>query len=116
RVHTPDLPGIAGVAKFLGVDPKAMLKSIVFDVDGELGLAIVPGDREVNEYALAEALAPRAVRLFGDDDFDAHPELPKGYVGPHFSGASIVVADPSVKASIGWVTGANERDHHARNA
>ena len=35
-----------------------LLKCIAFDVDGELGLALVPGDREVNEYALAAALAP----------------------------------------------------------
>ena len=116
KVHTPDLPGIAGVAKFLGVEPKAMLKTIVFDVDGELGLAVVPGDREVNEFALAAALAPKTVRLYGDDDFDAHPELPKGYIGPHFAGASVVVADPSIAAPIGWVTGANEPDHHTRNA
>ena len=116
KMHTPDLPGIAGVSKFLDVAPRAMLKTIVFDVNGELGLAVVPGDREVNEFALAEALAPKTVRLFGDADFDAHPELPKGYVGPHFAGASIVVADPAVAAPIGWVTGANERDHHARNA
>ena len=26
------------------------------------------------------------VRLYGDDDFAAHPELPKGYIGPHYSG------------------------------
>jgi prolyl-tRNA synthetase len=116
RIHTPDLPGIAGVAKFLGTDAKLLLKCIVFDVDGKIGLAIVPGDREVNEFALAAALAPKTVRLFGDEDFLAHPELPKGYVGPHFEGASIVVADPSIAAPIGWVTGANERDHHARNA
>ena len=65
-----------------------MLKCIVFDVDGELGLAVVPGDREVNEYALAAALAPKTVRLFTDDDFAAHPELPKGYIGPTIAGAS----------------------------
>lgn len=116
KVHTPDLPGIAGVSEFLGVEPNAMLKSIAFDVEGELGLAIVPGDREVNEFALAAALAPRRVRLFGDDDFEKHPELPKGYIGPHYAGASIVVADPAIKAAVGWVTGANERDHHVRNA
>jgi prolyl-tRNA synthetase len=115
-VPTPDLPGIAGVAKFLAVEPKVLLKSIVFDVDGELGLAVVPGDREVNELALAAALAPKTVRLYGDEDFDAHPELPKGYIGPHYPGASIVVADPAVEAPIGWVTGANEPDHHTRNA
>jgi prolyl-tRNA synthetase len=115
-VRTPDLPGIAGVAKLLEVDPAVLLKSIVFDVEGELGLAIVPGDREVNEFALAAALAPKTVRLYGDEDFEAHPELPKGYIGPHYAGASVVVADPSVAAPIGWVTGANEPDHHTRNA
>src|SRR5437762_12428227 len=58
-------------------------------------------NREVNEFALAAALAPKKVRLFGDDDFAAHPELPKGYIGPHYPGASIVVADPSIAAPIG---------------
>jgi prolyl-tRNA synthetase len=115
-ISTPGLPGIAGVAKFLGVEPNVLLKSIVFDVDGKLGLAVVPGDREVNEFALAAALAPRNVRLYGDDDFEAHPELPKGYIGPHYPGASIVVADPAIAAPIGWVAGANEIDHHTRNA
>ncbi len=115
EVHTPDVPGIAGVADLLKVEPNTLLKSIMFDVDGKLGLAIVPGDREVNELALAAALAPRPVRLYGDDDFTAHPELPKGYVGPHYSGASVVVADPMVRSGSAWVTGANRVDHHARN-
>ncbi len=115
-VHTPDLPGIAGVAEFLHLEPSALLKSIVFDSDGKLGLALVPGDREVNVYALEAALAPRPVRLFGDDDFAAHPELPKGYIGPHYPGADVVVADPSVRAEHGWVAGANRVDHHVRDA
>jgi prolyl-tRNA synthetase len=116
KVHTPGLPGIAGVSSFLGVEPYEMIKCIAFDVDGELGLALVPGDREVNEFALAAALAPRPVRLYGDDDFTAHPELPRGYIGPDYAGASVVVADPAVAAPVSWVTGANERDHHVRDA
>jgi prolyl-tRNA synthetase len=116
EVNTPGLPGIAGVAKFMGVEPGAMLKCIAFDSDGALGLALVPGDREVNEVALRKAVAPRPMRLYGDDDFAAHPELPKGYIGPHFPGASVVVADPSVHAGIAWVTGSNRVDHHVRNA
>jgi prolyl-tRNA synthetase len=117
EVHTPDMPGIALVANFLGVEPSEMLKCIAFDVDGELGLALVPGDDEVNEHALARALAPRSVRLFGDDDFAAHPELPKGYIGPHFPGASVVVADEVLVARPGpWVTGSNRVDYHVRHA
>jgi prolyl-tRNA synthetase len=114
-VHTPGLPTIAGVAALLGSDESTLLKAIVFDVDGKLGLALVPGDREVNEYALAAALAPKSPRLFTDEDFAAHPELPKGYIGPHYAGVDLVVADPSIDAAHGWVAGANRVDYHVKN-
>jgi prolyl-tRNA synthetase len=116
KVHTPHLSGIAGVAEFLGVAHDEMLKSIAFDVDGEVGLALVPGDREVNAYALGKALTPRTVRLFDDEDFERHPEIPKGYIGPHFPDAALVVADRSVRSRAEWVTGANEPDYHVRRA
>jgi prolyl-tRNA synthetase len=116
KVHTPGLPGIAGVAEFLGAPPSELLKCIAFDAEGELGLALVPGDREVNPYALVAALAPRRVRLFDDEDFERRPDLPKGYIGPDFAGVALVVADPMVAAGHAWITGANETDHHVRNA
>jgi prolyl-tRNA synthetase len=115
-ISTPDMGGIAAVSQLIGVAPSEMLKCIAFDVDGDVGLAVVPGDRDVNEFALAAALAPKRVRLFADADFDAHPTLAKGYIGPDFAGAVVVVADPAIAAPIGWVTGANEPDHHVRNA
>jgi prolyl-tRNA synthetase len=116
--HTPDLPGINGVAEFMGVEPAEMLKCIAIDVDGEMGLAIVPGDREVNPYALNRALPGRKVRLWDEADFEAHPDVPRGYIGPHFPGAAVRIADPAVgvPAADGWVTGANKVDHHVRHA
>jgi prolyl-tRNA synthetase len=92
-----------------------MLKTMAFDFDGEIGLAVVPGDREINEYALG-AVVGRPIRLFTDADFEARPDLPKGYIGPDYPDAALVVADPSVAAPIAWVTGANEVDHHVRGA
>jgi prolyl-tRNA synthetase len=115
KVHTPDMPGIAPVADFFGVDAGETLKCIAFDCDGSLGLALVPGDREVNEYALAHAVAPRSARLYTDEDFEKHRELPRGYIGPNYPDAVVVVADPSVAAPVAWITGANEADHHVRN-
>jgi prolyl-tRNA synthetase len=115
-VATPGLPGIDGVAEHLGVERGELLKCLAFDVDGDLGLALVPGDREVNLVALEHALAPRTVRLYTDDDFAAHPDLPRGYIGPHHPAVKIVVSDPSVRAPHGWITGANRVDHHVRNA
>jgi len=116
ELDTPEMPGITRVAEHLGVDESTLLKCVVFDVDGQLGLALVPGNREINEYALTAAVAPKSMHLYGDDDFAAHPELPKGYIGPHCAGASVVVADPSVRFGTSWVTGANRVDHHVRNA
>jgi prolyl-tRNA synthetase len=116
RVHTPDMPGITAVAEHLGVGAGELLKCIAFDLDGEPAVALVPGDREVNPVALAQAVAPRSARLYTDEDFDAHPELVRGYIGPDASGLALVVADPLVSEPRGWVTGANEVDHHVRNA
>jgi prolyl-tRNA synthetase len=114
-VHTPDMPGIDVVAEHLGTTADLLMKAIAFDVDGELVLALVPGDREVNEYAVIGAFPGRTVRLYADADFAARPDIPKGYIGPDFAGAARTIADSSIRAPHGWVTGANEVDHHARN-
>ena len=58
--HARTSPASPASPSFLDVDPATLLKSIAFDVDGKLGLALVPGDREVNEFAPDAALAPQA--------------------------------------------------------
>jgi prolyl-tRNA synthetase len=116
KLHTPDLPGIELVAKSLKTKPNRLLKTIAFDVDGDLGLALVPGNREVNEFALDALFPGREVRLLTDADFAARPDLPKGYIGPDFDGAKHVIADSSVRAPHPWITGANEIDHHVRGS
>ena len=116
EVFTPDLPGIDGVAQFLGVAPSEMLKCLAFETDdGRLGLALVPGDREVDEHALGEAVGA-GFSFLDDDGFARRPDLPKGYIGPHHPGIDIVLADPGVLARRAWVTGANRVDHHVRDA
>jgi prolyl-tRNA synthetase len=121
RVHTPGLPGISVVADFLGLAPGALLKSLAFETTaGEVGLALVPGDREVNEHALGTALAVRGsgngFELMDDAAFARHPDLPKGYIGPHHPRVDLLVADPSIGDGTEWVTGANEVDHHVLHA
>ena len=84
-------------------------------LDGALGLALGAGrPRGQRVRAQPGRRAAHRVRLFTDDDFAAQPDLPKGYLGPDFDGATLVVADPSVGAPHPWVTGANETDHHVR--
>jgi prolyl-tRNA synthetase len=116
KVHTPDMPGITAVAEHLSVPEGELLKCIAFEADGDLGLALVPGDRDVNPFALAQAVAPKTARILEEDDFDRHPGLVRGYIGPDAEGVALVIADPLVAERPGWITGANEPDHHVRNA
>ena len=83
--------------KFLGVEPTRLLKCIVFDVDGELGLALVPGDREVNEFALAAALAPEdGAPVRPTPTSTRIPSCRRATSARTSPGVDVVVADPSV--------------------
>ena len=112
--HTPERPGIDLVVEFFadrGLTAAGMLKCIALaDADGKPVIALVPGDRDVR--------VPTGLRPFGDADFDAHPELIKGYIGPmglRDKGVR-VIADNQVRAGGPWVTGANRADHHVTGA
>jgi prolyl-tRNA synthetase len=58
--------------------------------------------------------------LFEDADFDRHPTLIKGYIGPHGHSEEAdgirVVADLGVGRPGTWITGANRQDHHVSGA
>jgi prolyl-tRNA synthetase len=108
--HTPERPGIDLVVEHFadrGLTAAGMLKCIALrDDEGQVTIALVPGDREVR--------VPPGLRAFDDADFEAHPELVKGYIGPmglQQQGAR-VIADYGVRAGGPWVTGSNRADHH----
>ncbi|WP_433372600.1 proline--tRNA ligase [Actinoplanes sp. CA-142083] len=93
------------------------LKNVVVTVrqpggDEELLVIGVPGDREVDLKRLDAALAPAMATLF--DDFESHPDLVKGYIGPQGIKARYL-ADPRVAPGTAWLTGANEAGKHATN-
>jgi prolyl-tRNA synthetase len=112
RYPRPDRPWVAGDT----------LKNVVFmveEVDGSRHpLAVgVPGDREVDLKRLAAQLEPAEAEPFSDQDFKAHPELVKGYLGPQILGLTgptkiKYLVDPRVVSGTRWLTGANEPGHH----
>jgi prolyl-tRNA synthetase len=98
------------------------LKNVVFmvkEVDGSRHpLAVgVPGDREVDLKRLAAQLEPAEAEPFSDQDFAAHPELAKGYLGPQILGVNgptkiKYLVDPRVVGGTRWLTGANQPGYH----
>jgi prolyl-tRNA synthetase len=123
-LHTPDAPGIAQLVAHLrdhhglSYETRQLAKNIVFKLDGRPVLALVPGDREVDEERLAAALAPGRLERFEEEDFERFPHLVKGYisaVGMQAHGV-LVVADPRMAEGTAWVTGANRFEHHVVDA
>jgi prolyl-tRNA synthetase len=114
RHHTPGAPGIDLVVEHFadrGLTADRMLKCLAaVDEGGKPVVLLVPGDREVR---LEGDLRP-----FEDAEFDAHPALVKGYIGPmglQEHGVR-VVADPLIRSGGPWVTGANVFEHHVTGA
>lgn len=83
----------------------------------------LPGDREVDAKRLEAALSPDNAEPFNDDDFEAYPQLVKGYVGPISDGVQILggstgleyLTDPRIAVGTSWVSGANTSDAHVTN-
>ncbi len=93
------------------------LKNVLLMADGKAISVLVPGDREVDLKRVGANLAGvQDLRLFEDEDFAKYPGLVKGYVGPQDSAklGITVYADPRIVIGSHWITGANERDKHAR--
>ena len=66
KLETKETPGkktVEEVAAFLGVTPDRLLKSLVVWAGSEAVLAVVPGDRELNEAKLARHLGGVPIRM-----------------------------------------------------
>ena len=128
---TPDTPTIETLvalanAKFPRQDRPwhagDTLKNVVLTVkelDGSRQPLVIglPGDREVDLRRLAAQLAPAEAEPFSDEDFAAHRQLVKGYLGPAVLGQDgptkiKYLADPRVVPGTRWITGANEPGRH----
>ena len=133
--HVEDTPGTPTIDSLVAVAnerfPRAdrawtagdTLKNVVLALTaptGERSLLVVglPGDRDADIARLEAALAPSLVEAAGEDDFKAHPELVKGYIGPGALGpqagedAIPYLLDPRVVPGTRWITGADQQGRH----
>lgn len=111
KVDTKEHETIEDVARFLDVDVKTTIKSVLFNVDGETVMAIVRGDHEANDVKVKNALGGLDIQMEEEakiiDLFGCEP----GTLGPIDSPVK-VVADYAVKYLVDAVCGANEANTH----
>ncbi|PKI91921.1 proline--tRNA ligase [Actinomycetales bacterium SN12] len=104
------------------------LKNVVLaltHLDGSRELVIVgiPGDRDVDLKRAEVAFAPAEVEAATDADFERHPLLVRGYIGPWSETGPVLgeksatgiryLVDPRVADGTRWITGANIDQKHA---
>jgi prolyl-tRNA synthetase len=116
RVHTPGTTSVEAVAALLGVPRQAVVKTLLYEVDGRVVAVMVRGDRQVNEAKLAKALQARTLRFADGPSIERVTGGPEGFSGPIGLGAVSILADHEVRGLSNVVVGANSPDTHYINA
>nr|WP_309862380.1 proline--tRNA ligase [Desmospora profundinema] len=113
KVATPGKSTILEVASHLNVPSERLIKSLLFQVDGEPVLVLVRGDDEANEVKVKNALGATEVELADEATVLRVTGAPAGFAGPVGLKETVrIVADEAVQGLYDGVVGANEPDAH----
>src|SRR5262249_15840377 len=107
EVHTPGLKTIDEISAFLKCTPQQMIKTMIFEGDGEPLVALVRGDHEVNESKLRRVAGVKKMSPAEPDLIRKVTGADVGFAGP-VGLKSRIVADPAVIIMRDAVTGANK--------
>jgi prolyl-tRNA synthetase len=114
--ETPGKKTVEEVAAFLKVTPDRLLKSLVVWAGTEAVLAVVPGDRELNEAKLARRLGGVPIRLATGPEIEQLTGGPLGFTGPVGLGSKLrIILDTGIVEGMNYVTGGNRKDVHLLN-
>lgn len=116
KVATPDQKTIEEVSAFFNITSSNVIKSLVFDVDGELVVVLARGDHEINDIKLKNALDAGSVELASEAAIQDLLGCGVGSIGPVKLPIDVkVVADNAIKSIRNGVAGANEDGFHLIN-
>lgn len=114
-VETPNAHTIEEVCDYLKLETKDTLKAMLMNVDGELVIFFIRGDRELNENKVLKLLNAREIG-FANDELIAKSTAVPGFTGPiELSGAKVVI-DREALNMRNFCCGANKEGYHYINA
>lgn len=115
KVITPGQKTVQEVSNFLGVTPRDLVKTLLYQADGQIIAALIRGDRQINEAKLKNALKITELIMADPALVERISDAPVGFAGPVGLQGVKLVCDPEVTQLINFVTGANEADYHLIN-
>jgi prolyl-tRNA synthetase len=115
KVDTPGKTTIEDVTGFLQVAASRLVKTLLYKSGDRIVAALVPGERQLNEIKLANAVSDPFAELLGDEEIKRVTGADVGYAGPVGLPKEVhVIADPLLEDYEGMIVGANETDAHLR--
>ncbi len=113
-IETPSVKSIEDVVKFLNIDIKKTVKTLVYNVDGEIIFALVKGDRDLNDTKLRKLLNAQSVEMATEEELKKVTDASFGFLGPIGVDVKIVI-DNEVANMSNFVCGANKTGYHYIN-
>jgi len=114
KIETFDNKTIEQVSTFLKINKNRTVKSLIYEADGELILALVRGDDDLNEIKLKNLLGAKLIEPASETEISKALNANIGSIGPVNSDLKIVMDERLTKMK-NFVTGANVNGFHFLN-
>lgn len=107
-------PGIRTIAELASSGHLAhnQIKTMVYVIDGQITLALLRGDHQLNEQKLADATGATLIRQARSEETLGFLGAEPGSLGAVDVSGCRIYADNALKDRTNMVTGANENDYH----
>ena len=115
KFHTPNIKKLEEMSNFIDCTTKDLIKSFIVEADGELVMACIRGDLQVNEVKLQNILGAISMEMADPERIFNELNGPIGFLGNLKSCPIKVIADESILGMKNTIIGANEIDMHYKN-
>jgi prolyl-tRNA synthetase len=115
-ILTPNMKTIEEVAAYLKVEPEKLVKTLLYQSDGETVVALIRGDRDINEIKLQNYLRATDLVMAPPEVVMKVTGAQVGFAGPIGLKGVRIIADNEIKSMRNFVVGANRDDTHIINA
>jgi prolyl-tRNA synthetase len=112
---TPGVRTIEELMRFTGLGAAYFIKTLAYVVEGQMVLALLRGDHELNETKFADALGGRPFRPAHPEEIRQQMGAQAGFIGPVGAQGVRLLADEALRSRRNMITGANQDDRHLRN-
>lgn len=113
-IETKDAKTIEEVSLYLNEAPSKLVKTLIYNIEGDLHAILVKGDSEVNELKLEKLFPGKHIELADEKDIKKKLNTEIGFIGPIGLNIPIIV-DSEVSVMVNFIVGANKKDYHYKN-